>query len=466
MLFNSLVFLFLFLPVTYTVFWLLRTTRQRHVWLAVTGYVFYGYWDWRFCFLMAASTTVSYLAGVSLLRGGTPAQRKLSLWIPIGVNLLLLGFFAYADFGLRTAEQLAALAGGKWTLPALNLVVPVGLSFFTFQTITYVVDCYRGVTQPTRSLFEFAAFVSMFAQLVSGPIVRFRQMERDLKGLGTADRHRWLRRGVAFFAIGLVEKVLIADSLAAFVDPALREYASLSTWGAWAAMIGYALQLYYDFSGYSDMAVGLGFLFGLRIPQNFNSPYQAADPADFWRRWHISMSTFFRDYVYLPLVWNRGGKKAASVFMMVTMLLCGLWHGADWAFVLWGGYHGLLLVLYLNFTQAWDRLPMAVRKVSMAALVTVGWVLFRSDGLDMAGTLFGRMFVPVAGSGAPSAWVLLGLLVPAALWAVAGPNAFDVDKRLRGTWPSWIDYAAALAFGALLTVITGTGASPFLYFQF
>jgi alginate O-acetyltransferase complex protein AlgI len=465
-LFNSVLFLFFFLPATYVVFWLLRTTRQRQTWLALSGYIFYGFWDWRFCLLMAAATVVSYLAGLSLLQDRTPAQRKLALWIPVGINLGLLGLFAYADFGIRTVEQLAAMGGAELGLSTLNLVLPVGISFYTFQTTGYVVDCYRRAIQPTRSLFEFAAFVSMFAQLVAGPILRFRQLATDLETLGSADRRRWFRRGVTFFTIGLVQKVLVADSLATFVDPALQDYASLSTWGAWAVMIAYALQLYYDFCGYSDMAVGLGFLFGLRIPQNFNSPYQATDPADFWRRWHITMSTFFRDYVYLPLVWNRGGVKAASVFMMVTMLLCGLWHGASWTFVVWGGYHGLLLVMYLNLSHLWDRLPTAGRRTGMFLLATMGWVLFRSETAAMAGTLFEKLFVPTAGTGAPSALMLLGLLLPAGMWAVVGPNAFDIDKRLKGDWPAWGDYAAAVALGAAVAVILGGGGSPFLYFQF
>jgi alginate O-acetyltransferase complex protein AlgI len=306
----------------------------------------------------------------------------------------------------------------------------------------------------------------MFPKLIAGPIARFGQMERDLKNLGTADRQRWFRRGVTFFTVGLVEKVLIADSLAAYVDPALQNYATLSTSGAWAVMFAYALQLYYDFCGYSDMAVGLGFLFGLRIPQNFKSPYQATDPADFWRRWHISMSTFFRDYVYLPMVWNRGGLRAASVAMMVTMLLCGLWHGAAWVFVLWGAYHGVLLVLYLNHRDTWDRLPAAIRRLSMALLVTVGWVLFRSESVSMTGTLLERMFVPVAGSGTPSALLLGGLLLPAGLWALLGPNAFDLDKRFQTAWPAWVDYAAVLFLGASVAVMLGGKASPFLYLQF
>lgn len=270
MLFNSYVFLFAFLPVAYLVFWCLRSAQQRYVWLALTGYVFYGYWDARFCLLMAFSTVVSYVAGLGLLKYSDSRVRRWYLIVPITVDLCLLGFFKYADFGLRTTEFVLRIFGVEVELPVLGIVLPVGISFYTFHTITYIVDSYRGVIRPTRNLFEFSAYVSLFSQLVAGPIVRFRQIEQDLVHLGSADRTRWLAKGAAFFVIGLIEKVLVADSLAHFVDPALGDYPSLSSLGVWLAILGYTFQLYFDFCGYSDMAVGLGYMFGLRIPQNFN----------------------------------------------------------------------------------------------------------------------------------------------------------------------------------------------------
>src|SRR5690349_17473581 len=271
MLFNSFVFLCAFLPVTYTVFWLLRSASSRYVWLTITGYVFYGYWDPRFTLLMAFSTVVSYAAGLGFLRWEDPRHRKLCLVIPITVDLCLLGFFKYTNFLLSTVHDTAQLLHYDLAVPSWNIILPIGISFYTFHTISYVVDSYRRVVTPTRNFFEFSAYVSLFSQLVAGPIVRFRQIERDLEGLGRAPRTQWLYRGISFFVIGLVEKVMIADTLAAFVDPALANYAGLSTGGVWMAMLGYSLQLYFDFCGYSSMAVGLGYMFGLRIPQNFNS---------------------------------------------------------------------------------------------------------------------------------------------------------------------------------------------------
>jgi D-alanyl-lipoteichoic acid acyltransferase DltB (MBOAT superfamily) len=236
MLFNSFVFLLAFLPLTYLVFWTLPSTRGRYVWLAITGYIFYGYWDPRFCLLMAFSTIVSYLAGRGFLWLTTPRARKLCLVVPITVDLSLLGFFKYANFTLTSMHDVVHVLGWNLALPNLNIILPVGISFYTFHTISYIVDCYRGAITPTKNIFEFAAYVSLFSQLVAGPIVRFRQIEDDLEELGTADRERWLTLGVSFFVIGMVEKVIIADSLGQVVDAAFGQYMALSTAGVWLAM--------------------------------------------------------------------------------------------------------------------------------------------------------------------------------------------------------------------------------------
>jgi len=462
MLFNSFIFLCVFLPVTYVVFWLLRTARSRYIWLTLTGYVFYGYWDARFCLLMAFSTIVSYTAGLGFLKWTDPQHRKLCLVVPITVDLLLLGFFKYAGFGLETARTMAHWMGADIPLPHLNIILPVGISFYTFHTISYIVDSYRGVIKPTRNFFEFSAYVSLFSQLVAGPIVRFRQIEEDLEALGEARQSRWLHRGVSFLAIGMVEKVVIADTLASFVDPALASYHALSTAGAWLAMLGYSCQLYFDFSGYSTMAVGLGYMFGLRIPQNFNSPYKALDPSDFWRRWHISLSTCMRDYLYIPFGGNRGTGLQTFRNLMLTMLIGGLWHGAAWTFVAWGAYHGLLLALYRMIAPTWDALPTSVRQPSMWLAAVVGWVLFRSHSFGMATTLLSKMFVPSGGELVPNAGLAVGAVLVAGIWATAGPNAFDMkhERSFRR------ELALAAALGASIAIIAGSRSSPFLYFQF
>jgi alginate O-acetyltransferase complex protein AlgI len=462
MLFNSFVFLFVFLPITYVVFWTLRSAQTRYVWLALTGYVFYGYWDARFCLLMAFSTLVSYLAGLGFLRWNDPRHRRLCLVIPITVDLSLLGFFKYADFGLDTARQIAHWVGSDITLPHLNIILPIGISFYTFHTISYIVDSYRGVIRPTRNFFEFASYVSLFSQLIAGPIVRFRQIEADLEALGHASRTRWLYLGASMFVVGLVEKVLVADTLAAFVNPAFESYATLSTAGAWMAMLCYSFQLYFDFSGYSTMAVGLGYMFGLRIPQNFNSPYKALDPSDFWRRWHISLSSCMRDYLYIPFGGSRYGEWRTYRNLMLTMLIGGLWHGANWTFVFWGAYHGVLLIAYRAWAVAWDPIPARVRQGLVFLMALIGWVFFRSTDFGMAATILRAMFVPTRGWSGPSVALVTVPLLMAAAWAMAGPNPFEIRYvSSRGR-----NLALAAAFGAALAIIAGTRSSPFLYFQF
>ena len=463
MLFNSVVFLFAFLPVTYVVFWSLRSANARYVWLTITGYVFYGYWNWRFCFLMAFSTLVSYLAGLGFLRwDDQPRRRQICLWLPIVVDLSLLAFFKYANFAMGTVRGFAHWFGTDVNVPHLNIILPIGISFYTFHTISYIVDSYRRVIRPTRNFFEFSAYVSLFSQLIAGPIVRFRQIEEDLQRIGTQDRQRWLWRGVSFFCVGLVEKVVIADTLAAFVDPALASYTSLSTLGAWMAMLGYSFQIYFDFSGYSSMAVGLGYLFGLRIPQNFNSPYKALDPSDFWRRWHISLSTCLRDYVYIPLGGNRRGELRTYYNMLFTMLVGGLWHGANWTFVVWGAYHGLLLAVHRRFSEQWDAAPRAVRQPFMFLLALLGWVFFRSTDFTMAASIIHTMFSPTIGTLVAQPQFAAVALLIAGWWAMAGPNVFEMQHRFTLRQRA----VATVVFAVSLALIMGTRNSPFLYFQF
>ena len=465
MLFNSLEFIFAFLPLAYVVFWLLPNAKGRYIWLTITGYVFYGWWDPRFCLLMAFSTLVSYLAGRGMLyyAKGT-RERKLCLVVPISIDLALLGFFKYTNFGLDTVRSVASIAGVELAVPHLNIILPIGISFYTFHTISYIVDSYRGTITPTKNLWEFATYVSLFSQLVAGPIVRFRQIEQDLEAIGTSDRARWFGRGVSFFCIGLIEKVLVADTLAAMVDPSFAHWRELSTGGAWIAVLGYTFQLLFDFSGYSTMAVGLGFLFGIRIPQNFNSPYQALNPSDFWERWHISLSSCLRDYLYIPLGGNRFGTFNTYRNLMFTMLFGGLWHGASWTFVFWGFYHGALLCTYRLFKSTWDSMPRIAQRGLMFFFAMTGWVFFRATTFEESLGILHRMYTPTAGTvfSDTSMVVVTCTMLIAATWSLAGRNAFEMAHEW--TWRRQV--ALACAFGAVLALIVTARPSPFLYFQF
>lgn len=464
MLFNSFTFLFVFLPITYIVFWTLHTASSRYVWLTVTGYVFYSYWNPWFCILMAFSTLTSFLAGLGFLRWDSLPARRLCLVIPIAVDLALLGFFKYANFAAASAGAVLHGLGVSSSIPHWNIVLPIGISFYTFHTISYIVDAYRGIIKPTKNFFEFAAYVSLFSQLVAGPIVRFRQIEEDLEALGHASRSRWLARGCSFFVVGLFQKVVIADTIASFIDPALSHYAALSSATVWLAMLGYTFQLYFDFCGYSDMAIGLGYMFGLRIPVNFNSPYKALDPSDFWRRWHISLSSCLRDYVYIPLGGNRLGNSRAYKNVIITMLIGGLWHGANWTFVIWGAYHGVLLAVYRRFASQWDAESPVVRRFVTFFAVLIGWVVFRSTDLTMAGALLRAMFSPVNGADINGMSVLVSVVAAGAVWSIVGPNAQDLHRDWKLS-PSRA-LVLSLAAGACIGVMAGGAASPFLYFQF
>jgi alginate O-acetyltransferase complex protein AlgI len=482
MLFNSRVFLFIFLPAVYFVFWRLKTKTQRYLWLTISGYAFYAFWDYRFCSLMLFSTLVSFFSAIQMDRAATEPRRKFFLIAPITVDLLLLGVFKYAGFAADSLRGLASAMGMPLRVPAINIILPVGISFYTFHTITYIVDSYRRVIKPTRNFFEFSSYVSLFSQLVAGPIVRFRQIEASLENIDRAARSEGLEIGWSFFAIGLIEKVLIADTIALAIDPLFANYRDISTAGAWLCALGYAYQLYFDFSGYSSMAVGLGHLFGLRLPQNFNSPYKATDISDFWARWHISLSTVLRDYLYNPIAFwitrrraaagKSVSRKAAATLegfaamvaipTMLTMLLGGLWHGANWTFVFWGGYHGALLVAYQAGKRRYDRLPVLLRQAVTFALVVVGLVFFRCETFSKAAAILHKMVSPQTGLAPTGIWGLAVVLPVAAWWAHIGPNPFEMSHQWRG----WRLAAVTALFLLVMVSITAGDESPFLYFQF
>jgi alginate O-acetyltransferase complex protein AlgI len=459
-LFNSFPFLYVFLPITYVVFWRLRARDARYIWLAFTGYVFYAFWNPKFCGLMALSTLVSYAAGLGFLRWPDPIRRRLCLVVPIVVDLALLAFFKYVNFALDTLRWLGSRAHVPVSIQPVDIVLPVGISFYTFHTITYIVDSYRGTIKPTRNVFEFACYVSLFCQLVAGPIVRFRQIEGDLDRIDRAQRTGMDDSAWSFFALGLIKKVLVADSIAAMIDPLILDVGRLPTATAWACALGYTFQLYFDFSGYSDMAVGLGRLFGLRLPQNFASPYKARNPSDFWRRWHISLSSVLRDYLYIPLGGSRGGEMKAHRNILITMLLGGLWHGAHWTFVLWGGYHALLLSMHRVFSKPWLRLPAALQVAGTFFLGVIGWVLFRAETFGRARDWLTGMFNWRHGEPA-SLWLWSGIAVAAAI-SFGLPNTFELSHD----WRPVPAIGLALLFSAAIFVMYVGHQTPFLYFQF
>jgi alginate O-acetyltransferase complex protein AlgI len=466
MLFNSYEFIFLLLPVVLAGYYLLLPRRWRHGWLALASYVFYGWWDYRFCGLLLLTTTIDYIAGGRIAAARAPASKKRWLTLAVSADLAILGFFKYYDLGAETVnaltQWLGATSGG---VPLLHLVLPVGISFYTFQAMSYSIDIYRGQARPARSFIDFACYVSLFPQLVAGPIVRYRELDDQLRQRS----HTWAKAGagITLFVLGLSKKVLLADAVAPMADWGFSQ--TVLGWaGAWSSLLAYTLQIYFDFSGYSDMAVGLGLLLGFQFPQNFNSPYKSLSITDFWRRWHISLSSWLRDYLYLPLGGNRGGRVRTYVNLFLTMLLGGLWHGASWTFVLWGAYHGLLLALErMNGKRsfAW-RLPQPVQMVFTFVLVMLGWVLFRSPTLagvvriakGLVGANGWGSTYPLAGAGALN-WTALILCLGLVF---AARNTWEIR------WRPSIGLATALLALFVLCVATFlvNTSSPFLYFQF
>ena len=466
MLFNSYEFIFFLLPVVLAGYFLLLPKGWRHGWLALCSFVFYGWWDYRYCGLLLLAICIDYFAGGRIATTPDPAKRKRWLLLSICSDLGMLGFFKYYDLGAGTANAVAQWAGSSsGLLPVLHLVLPVGISFYTFQSMSYSIDIYRGHARPARSFIDFACYVSLFPQLVAGPIVRYHELDNQLR----VRTHSWAKAGagIVLFVLGLSKKVLLADAVAPMANWGFSQ-ASLGFAGAWSSLVAYTLQIYFDFSGYSDMAVGLGLMLGFQFPQNFNSPYKSASITEFWRRWHISLSSWLRDYLYIPLGGNKKGPVRTYVNLFSTMLLGGLWHGANWTFALWGAYHGALLALErMNGKRGFGwRLPHSLQVALTFALVMFGWVLFRSP--TMAGVA--RMAAGLAGlNGWGGAFPLAdaGALNWAA-WLFCLALVFCARNTWEIRWRPSVRLALGLAILFLVCVATFlvNTSSPFLYFQF
>jgi len=393
MLFNSFIFLFVFLPVVFVGTRLLAKIDWRLCagWLALASLVFYGYWNPKFVLLLLLSATFNYFAGM-LIAVAEGKRRPLLLAISIGINLGVLAYYKYANFFL---ENVAQVAGGHWA--GVNIVLPLGISFFTFTQIAFLVDVHRRIATEYNYV-HYLLFVTFFPHLIAGPVLHHKDMVPQFQKPETY-RIDWtnIAIGLAFFTAGLAKKVLIADRIApaaSVVFDAARDGTAVQFFDAWSGALAYTFQIYFDFSGYSDMAIGLAFLFNIRFPINFNSPYQARTIIDFWRRWHITLSNFLRDYLYIPLGGNRRGPARRYTNLMLTMLLGGLWHGANWTFVIWGGLHGIFLVINYAWLSFKKRLglfqtgPSHIRN-GIALTITLlcvifAWVFFRAETLPAA----------------------------------------------------------------------------------
>ena len=464
MLFTETRFL-LFLGALLTLFWLLRANTGRKLLLLLASYAFYAAWDWRFLSLILISTAVDFAVGQALERSQSPRGRRLLLGVSLVVNLGLLGFFKYFGFFTESLRDLARVLGQELSQPTLEIVLPVGISFYTFQTLSYTIDVFRRQLEPTRNLLDFALFVAFFPQLVAGPIVRAREFLPQLSEATTWSRVdvRW---AVHLFLLGYFKKAVLSDNVAPWVDAFYLSPASFDALSAWLATSLYSLQIYCDFSGYSDMAIASAALFGYRLRDNFDAPYLARNIAAFWRRWHMSLSSWLRDYLYISLGGNRAGALRTQVNLMITMGLGGLWHGASWNFVLWGVLHGLALVVHRQLSDK-VRVPSWLAVSFTLLFVQIVWIPFRSPDLTSTTTAITALF----GSGDGSRAFAIEQVAILGLLAVAGLAAQAWYRASQRT-PMWRQLPAplfAFSSGALLVLLlslTPVGTRPFIYFQF
>ena len=519
MVFSSHLFMFYFLP-TALVLYYASPRPVKHAVLTLLSYVFYGWANPLFVVLMMTSTVIDYLCGLAMTgqfrRGAwvrpvaqlqpltdreyrkgpwthwllvpkilrwvrrsdgdrTPGQ-KIALLISIASNLSLLGFFKYFNFFVANYN---ALAGGIEGLlgveglgieTALRITLPLGISFYTFQSMSYSIDVYRGEARAIRNFTDFSCYVSLFPQLVAGPIIRFQEVDDQLRSRTHSVEK--FARGASFIALGLAKKVLIANPCGKVADTVF-DAAGAGLVDSWWGVAGYSFQIYFDFSAYSDMAIGLGLILGFVFPKNFDSPYRSASITEFWRRWHISLSTWLRDYLYIPLGGNRAGNRRTYVNLALVMLLGGLWHGAAWNFVIWGGIHGGMLALERarGKASAYARLPHPLRVATTYVIVLFTWVFFRSADLGSALSYCGGMLGLRGLYGDPAAPLLggliyqpyyLGVMAIAAMVTWSFPQTWDFTRRLTPA-------RAAAAVSALLlglVMLTTQSYNPFIYFIF
>jgi len=468
MLFVSPVFLFLFLPVVFLVHAVLDV-RYKNAFLALASFAFYAWGGLAYALLILVSVTVNYVLGRVLGSRDGPAARKAYLVAALCYNLGILAFFKYFGFAADNIARLVRLFDPSFALHAPLIPLPIGISFFTFMILSYVIDIYRGHVKAQRNYVNLMLYILLFPHLIAGPIVRYVDVEAQI-----AERRitrDGLRLGVERFVVGFAKKLLIADGVARVADFFFNDAVNRSTPGAWIGVAAYALQIFFDFSAYSDMAIGLAKMFGFDFKENFDYPYVAASVQDFWRRWHISLSSWFRDYLYIPLGGNRKGAGRTYLHLLVVFFVTGLWHGANWTFVLWGLFHGAFLVLErLGLSKVLSRIPKLFGHAYTLLVVLVGWVLFRAKTIADALAYLKAMFVP---DFAHASRVLLALDGEALLLlAAAVLFSMPVYRRLREA--SEHRRSTRLAFEVALAVLlfvsvlymTGSAYSPFIYYIF
>lgn len=456
MLFTQLEFP-IFFVIVLAVAWACRTTTTRNALLLAASYYFYAYWDYRFCGLLMLSTVVDYVVARAMEASENQSTRRRLLGVSLIVNLGVLAFFKYCNFFIESAAPLLESIGlSSSTLP---IILPVGISFYTFQTLSYTIDVYRRVIPPTDHFLDFATYVAFFPQLVAGPIVRARELLPQLSEVPGWSTRRFYG-GAQMMLRGAVKKVLLADRLGEMVDVVFAAPDLYSGTTVWIAVLAYTGQIYFDFSGYSDIAIGAAKMLGYRFPANFRHPYLATCVADFWRHWHMTLSRWLRDYLYISIGGNRISAWVTYRNLLITMTLGGLWHGAAWTFVLWGIWHGFALAVerFLKISP-----PKFIGWLITMAVVVLGWVLFRSESLEIAGTVFQKMLTLSSGIG----WYPpLAIAALACLVVEHTARTTRLRRVMRLPIGAWYSPIATTVMVWTLVLYAPQGFRPFIYFQF
>lgn len=464
MVFSSLLFIFLFFAVVLTVYYCLPK-KFRNGLLFVANLVFYGYGEPIFVLLMLFSVALNYASGLLLGKFAENKKAKqIILLLNVIANLGLLGYFKYAGFAAAMLQKIPVFAG----IAIPNIALPIGISFYTFQTMSYVIDVYRGDCAVQKSFIAFGTYVSLFPQLIAGPIVRYKDVDEQL--VSRQESLEEFDKGVKIFLVGLAKKVLIANRMGILWDT-LRVDEEAGMVAAWVGIIAYSLQIYFDFSGYSDMAIGLGHMFGFEFLKNFDYPYISKSITEFWRRWHISLGTWFREYVYIPLGGNRKGKVRQILNIFIVWALTGLWHGASWNFVFWGVYFGILLMIEKLFLLKFlKKIPAVFTHIYTLFLVVISWIFFYFETTDGIFSFMGRLFSLSDGllSQDAAATVVANLPLLLIAFVACTPLAKKVHHKLEGK--SFMPVVDAIAGVASLLLSVGAlvydSYNPFLYFRF
>ena len=465
MVFSSLPFLFFFLTATLILYFAVPNKAKNAV-LLVMSLLFYGYGAPVYILLMAASILLNYTGGRLLgVFEKNAKRRKTVLVLCVAVNLLLLGFFKYASLFVSTLKVLPAFS----FLPDPQIALPIGISFYTFQSMSYVIDTYRGNCAPQKNLITFGTYVALFPQLIAGPIVRYVDVEKQLQHR----THSWEKttNGVRLFLFGLCKKVLLANALGAVWEQCKAVPDGNTTLAAWIGILAFTFQIFFDFSGYSDMAVGLGKIFGFEFVRNFNYPYTADSITDFWRRWHISLGTWFREYVYIPLGGNRKGRARQCLNIFIVWALTGIWHGASWNFLLWGLYFGVLLTVEkFGLLNKLKKAPRALAHIYTLFFVVLGWVIFDFTRLRDMGAYFTSLFTGGNGLVSGDALALfaahLPLLAVSAVFSVPTARAVFSRMKEKRVWRVLEPVLGVLAFALCVASLVSSTYNPFLYFRF